>query len=494
MTNRRAMAFKKVLIVATGLIATAATSCSREPINAPRDVAIGAALNGKAPTSVSVTGATPSYGDQGTTVDVHVFGSGFATGAQAMWLLQGVADPTHVHTNSTTVLSSSELVANITIANDAQLALWDVQVALAGGKNGVGSELFEVTAAQVIASPSSGSGDVFAYGINQLGQIVGKGRSSSGGRVAFIYDDATGYVGMGSGEAWAINATGDVAMGRDANLLSTVWIRQSATTWTTQHLPTLPANMRGVAAASVYQPDGTLLIGGADDSSSGTKSSQIIYSRPVVWRYSGSVWSAPQRYTLPAGAAKGTIRGINAQGQAAGRVDDASAGVVWDSPTTAIRLAALANGINAAGTLVVGELPVSGFDKDINKTLPVVYWRNPSTGAWGTTAIALPTLSGSACPLGKVNAVNSGAVVVGVSCNAARQFQATVWRLDLTGSTPIVVGGPIGLPGLGPASTGTGLPLSTAAAITDTPPYVVAGSALANGTAQYAVRWRLVIP
>jgi len=231
-----------------------------------------------------------------------------------------------------------------------------------------------------------------------------------------------------------------------------------------------------------------------DDSSSGTKSSQIIYSRPVVWRYSGSVWSAPQRYTLPAGAAKGTIRGINAQGQAAGRVDDASAGVVWDSPTTAIRLAALANGINAAGTLVVGELPVSGFDKDINKTLPVVYWRNPSTGAWGTTAIALPTLSGSACPLGKVNAVNSGAVVVGVSCNAARQFQATVWRLDLTGSTPIVVGGPIGLPGLGPASTGTGLPLSTAAAITDTPPYVVAGSALANGTAQYAVRWRLVIP
>jgi len=148
-------------------------------------VVIGAALNGKAATSLSVTRATPSYGDQGTTVDIHVLGSGFTSGAQATWLLHGVADPTHVRTNSTTVVSSSELIANITIANDAQLALWDVQVALAGGKNGVGSEMFEITAAQIIASPTSGGGDVLSYGINQNGQIVGKGRSQSG-IVAFI--------------------------------------------------------------------------------------------------------------------------------------------------------------------------------------------------------------------------------------------------------------------------------------------------------------------
>ncbi|HWJ12633.1 MAG TPA: hypothetical protein VNS10_02760 [Gemmatimonadaceae bacterium] len=492
MTTRSVFAFQIPLITVAGLVA-AGVSCTREPINAPREVVIGAALNGKAATSLSVTRATPSYGDQGTTVDIHVLGSGFTSGAQATWLLHGVADPTHVRTNSTTVVSSSELIANITIANDAQLALWDVQVALAGGKNGVGSEMFEITAAQIIASPTSGGGDVLSYGINQNGQIVGKGRSQSG-IVAFIYDDATGYTNMGTGEAWAIDATGGIAMGRDGNLLTTVWIRQTPTTWTAQHLPTLPANMRGLAAASAYAPDGTLLVGGADDSASGTRSSQVIYTRPVVWRYSGGVWSAPQRYSLPAGAVKGTIRAINTQGQAAGRVNDGAGGAIWDSPTTAIRLAGPVNGMNAAATLVVGELATTGFDKDANKTLPVVWWRNPSTGTWGTTAIALPSLAGSACPLGKINAVNSSGVVVGTSCNAAGEFQATAWRLDLTGATPVLVAGPLGLPGLGPVSTGTGLPLSAATAITDAAPYVVAGWGLQNGTVQVAVRWRLVIP
>jgi hypothetical protein len=400
-------------------------------------VVIGAALNGKAATSLSVTRATPSYGDQGTTVDIHVLGSGFTSGAQATWLLHGVADPTHVRTNSTTVVSSSELIANITIANDAQLALWDVQVALAGGKNGVGSEMFEITAAQIIASPTSGGGDVLSYGINQNGQIVGKGRSQSG-IVAFIYDDATGYTNMGTGEAWAIDATGGIAMGRDGNLLTTVWIRQTPTTWTAQHLPTLPANMRGLAAASAYAPDGTLLVGGADDSASGTRSSQVHLHTARCLALLRWCMVGATALQSACRAVKGTIRAINTQGQAAGRVNDGAGGAIWDSPTTAIRLAGPVNGMNAAATLVVGELATTGFDKDANKTLPVVWWRNPSTGTWGTTAIALPSLAGSACPLGKINAVNSSGVVVGTSCNRGRRVSGNglASRLDRRDTCP----------------------------------------------------------
>lgn len=84
-----------------------------------------------------MTSTTSSFGDQGTTVDVHILG-GFTTGVQATWLLNGVADA-HVHTNRTTFISSTKLVANITIASDATVAFWGVQVSLSNGKNGVGA-------------------------------------------------------------------------------------------------------------------------------------------------------------------------------------------------------------------------------------------------------------------------------------------------------------------------------------------------------------------
>jgi hypothetical protein len=55
------------------------------------------------------------------------------------WQLNGVANPNRVKTNGTTVLSSTELVANITIADTADVTSWDVQVALVGGKKGIGT-------------------------------------------------------------------------------------------------------------------------------------------------------------------------------------------------------------------------------------------------------------------------------------------------------------------------------------------------------------------
>jgi hypothetical protein len=99
---------------------------------------------GKAPTStVAVTATDPDSAFQGDSgIVVRVTGSGFADGARAQWQLAG--DTTHIHTLSTTYVSSRELRAVIKVDADAPLALYDVAVLLRDGKKGVGAELFTV--------------------------------------------------------------------------------------------------------------------------------------------------------------------------------------------------------------------------------------------------------------------------------------------------------------------------------------------------------------
>ena len=77
---------------------------------------------------VKVDATDPSSAEQETTLDVRVLGSGFDDGSTATWLLAGDPKPNQVKTNSTRFLSSTELEANITIALDATVALWDVEV------------------------------------------------------------------------------------------------------------------------------------------------------------------------------------------------------------------------------------------------------------------------------------------------------------------------------------------------------------------------------
>src|SRR5437764_672315 len=161
-SKRTALLSRRAPIVVALLL----SACSAPSVDAPLAPpdAIRAA---RAAPGLTVASANPAFADRGTTLDVHVVGSGFTAGAQATWLLHGAADPAHVRTNSTTVVSSTEVVANITVASDADLAYWDVQIALAGGKNGVGTELFEITSAQPLG------GATFVRDMNDLGQIVG---------------------------------------------------------------------------------------------------------------------------------------------------------------------------------------------------------------------------------------------------------------------------------------------------------------------------------
>jgi uncharacterized membrane protein len=131
--------------------------------------------------SVTVTATDPDTGSQGTTLDVAVIGSGFDRGSQAQWAQSGVPSP-QVTTNSTRFVNSKKLIANITIAPDADQGLYDVIVTASTGNKGIGTELFEVqkTARKLLAPYDAtdlgalpGNTRSRANGMNDVGQIVG---------------------------------------------------------------------------------------------------------------------------------------------------------------------------------------------------------------------------------------------------------------------------------------------------------------------------------
>lgn len=472
MTSRRVPSVRAprlpaLLLVASGLVGCASDSPSDPRVFSVRTAGPVAAKTGGGP---AVSSANPSYGDQGTTITVQILGSGFTTGATATWLLNGVAD-SHVQTNSTQFVSSSEVDANITIAPDASLALWDVQVALIGGKNGVGSDAFEVTSAQVLSLTPV----VSVEAANNLGDVAGYLQSD-----AFVYDDATGLVDLGLHQARGLDPDATTALGTDGAGNAVAWTHQPDGSFTQELLPSAPSSSGRMATSAARMADGTLLAGGVD-ATPGVRKGDTPFNRPVVWQRVGSSWSAPTVYAYPAGVTRASTRAVNALGQIVGEVNASATGAVWDDPTLGILLDGMPNGINSAGTLIVGY-KAAGTAKS-----PAFWWRDPSTHAWHTTGVLLPTVAGAGCTSGAAHSLNDAGVVVGRSCNSSGKDQATVWHLDFSGPAPVLTGQPTALSGLGPGSSS---PISDAVGVSSTAPYLVGGFALSGGK-QLVVRWIL---
>ncbi len=90
-----------------------------------------------------VDAADPSEAPQDTTLDVRVLGSNFDRGSSVEFLLD--EQPTaHIRTNGTTYRNSRELIANITVSQDAVTSAYDIAVTTSGGKKGIGIEKFTV--------------------------------------------------------------------------------------------------------------------------------------------------------------------------------------------------------------------------------------------------------------------------------------------------------------------------------------------------------------
>ena len=94
--------------------------------------------------SVNVTSATPNSAAQGTVnLNVVIGGSGFKKGATAAWFVSGTTNPGGVTVNSTAFNSSSQLTANITVSDTADIGSFDV-VVFSAGRTGKGTGLFSV--------------------------------------------------------------------------------------------------------------------------------------------------------------------------------------------------------------------------------------------------------------------------------------------------------------------------------------------------------------
>ena len=122
------------------------SSCASDTATAP--LTQGPAFAKGGGSGPTVRAADPDTGVRNTTIDVRVLGSGFDNGSKATWALAGdtANATTRITTNSTRFMKSGELVANITIAADAPLALFDIVVVTTGGKKGIGIEQFTVKA------------------------------------------------------------------------------------------------------------------------------------------------------------------------------------------------------------------------------------------------------------------------------------------------------------------------------------------------------------
>ena len=124
----------------------------------------------------AVDAADPNSAPQDITLDVRVIGSGFDNGSVVKFLKGGQSTPKIV-TNSSTFIDRKNIIANITIAVDAEVALYDIEVTTVRGKKGIGTELFSVK------EKGKPGDEVFKYTITDLGAEGGVGDINDAGLI-----------------------------------------------------------------------------------------------------------------------------------------------------------------------------------------------------------------------------------------------------------------------------------------------------------------------
>jgi hypothetical protein len=408
----------------------AALACSDSPV-APGWTPSGPRV-GKSAGSPIVSAASPSYGSQGTvSLDVTITGSGFDQGSQAAWALSGVVNG-KVHVNRTQFVSSSKLVANISIASDAAIADYDVMVTTTGGKQGIGSELFTVTSAVAIPITTG-------YAIDDAGQVVGLGGSK--GADAVLWDPMLGVITLEkSATVFAIDPAGTTIIGKNAAGRPAVWTSTSGATGfgPSTTLPGFGAG--GTARGVAWDATGhALFISGAVIHPDGSRDA-------AIWTRTTAGWQLTALPLPPGAVGGGLAQDVNARGMAVG-FDGVSCCVAsyWDSSGTVTTLEPIVSGavasawsISGDGNIIVGQ-----------SNSVAVMWTRTSSGAFGVPVALEPTAvwcgSSGRSATSVAHAINTaGTWVVGASCG-----KPMAWKLA-PGAAPVRVQ----MEGLGPPNVG----------------------------------------
>lgn len=360
--------FARSRLLFLGLLAFSACNDRVPPTGpAPSGIALARAGGGKGP---SVRSTIPDSATVDTTLNVRVIGGGFDVGSRADWAFKGVVSEKIV-TNSTQFVSSTELIANITIARDANLGRHDVIVTTSAGKGGIGTELFEVTL-KAIDLGTLGGTYARAYAINNSGNIVG------------VSDPTVGPA------------------------RATYWEKVSATTWSIRQLGSAPnetqsgaagINNAGVIAGWTYYP-------GSDG---------IAQGDPVRWL---SHASPPENL----GSAGSEAGGINLAGQILMKmpVDGTSRGFLWENGV--ITDLGHLGGVQSAGIRINSAGDIVGY----SRVIPFPDGRTRAV-VWKAGVIReLPLLPGGTHDAFAYN-INDAGIIVGVSPTAAGQPHAVRW-------------------------------------------------------------------
>jgi uncharacterized membrane protein len=401
----------------------------------------GAPVFAKAGGDPTVASADPSEAPQDSTLDIHVLGTNYDQGSRIDFTRSGVVDP-KLHVNSSTYLSSTELVANVSIAPDAVPVSYDVMVTKSTGKKGIGTEKFAVLVpAEPLTAPPGAS---LVKGMADNGLTVGNVTGICGiGRDPALWDQS-GHItvlpalpGGCGGTAQDVNSAGVVVglfyIGSSASG-NARWVPSGAT-YRVEELPRLPDG--SISGASAINEAGWVA----------ASNSSAVWSESTGW----------QMLQRPSGATSclGQI-GINNLGAVTARCMVAGKGkaLYWASPTAAPTLLPLPAdatdvhvwGINDA-RVIVGFVSVSiGKNKLVNRATRWV----PSGGSW--TAEFLPDLGAGSTALsindagqiaGSVYAFPRGARPAFWDANGMlRQLEGTGEALGLSepGAGPVVAG------------------------------------------------------
>ena len=436
--------FTQFRLLVLGLLAFSACTDSTPPsAPLPRGIALAASSGGP-----TVKSTNPDTATVDSTLNVHVFGSGFDVGSRAQWALNGV--PTgKIVTNSTQFVSSSELVANISIARDAPLASYDVIVTTSSGKGGIGTELFVVTVKTTDLGTLGGAASE-ALGVNNSTQVVGWSNIPSGDEHAFLWTKAGGMrdigtLGGSSSRATAINDNGQVV----GSALTSSGERH-AFLWTATDGMRDIGTLGGVYSAALAISKNGAIVGGSFVSGGGsewaffwfagvmenigTKFSRALgvnsafqvvgcdcssASRVMLWTKSGTTWTS-EALVIP-NASSSMPYAINDLGQVIGGFSPLSGGgssFSWTRDGGAKELPSLPRQTYTWAYALSATGRIGGYLSNNTGTSAAVW--DPTTNGW-TAQIVAKTPRGSS----RINALNDNHQAVGFA--KIPNLRATLW-------------------------------------------------------------------
>lgn len=425
-------------------------ACDRSETTAPERLQAAASGGGG---GLSVAATAPAYGRQGDVgLAVTITGSGFKPGAQASWKLDG--GPTaDIIVNSTQYVSSTQLIATIDIGSTADLTFYDVAVTQTGRKgigteSATGTDLFEVTQ----AVPIAGAGDL--RGVNDNGEITGNGGP-------IYWSSSSGLLLVDTAHAgFAISPLGNAI---SANNMPRLYTRAGAvgTPWQVTLLPVDASATDGGAHALLADPaTGQVVLIAGQVMLPAPKNKTI--TQPRLW-VRQTVTSSWQLVALATGSnTQGTIRQLSRDSVAVGMLGPRSGSgypggsnqaAAWQPDglggwalVTLAPVPSGAQGINSAGTLIVGG--AGGV---------AVYWERLPGGGW-SAPISLPGGCSNAravddsrriaidgCPSGKPTASQAAVLVPPYSASTMIHLgglggQSAVEAMSPSGNW--IVGGP----------------------------------------------------